>query len=290
MGVAPRTSRERVLLLVDVSYQCYRAAAAHPLLEDADGRFTGGLYGFFQTLGKMVRETGATRLVACVDRKPYLRSLAYPGYKQLRRGRDTEAKQDLLARYEATVPLVLGTLRALGVEPWGLPGFEADDMAAHAVLRHRHRFDRVYAGSNDSDLFQLFGAAPNFSVYAKDIEGCWNAERLMSSYGMTAEEYMLSTALMGTHNDLDGIPGVGEVTSRKAAKDPALLRKYRASHGELIDRNLSLIRLPHPDFPGAALPEQGEAGPRDVYRALGRYDIQATASMVEAVLQTQRRT
>lgn len=282
-------SREPVLLLVDLSYQCYRAAAAHPNLTDADNRFTGGVYGFFASLGKMVRETGATRLAVCQDRKPYLRSLAYPQYKRLRNSKPNAAKEELVDRYEATVPQVLAALRACGIEPWGLDGFEADDMAGFAALHYRHRFARIYSGSNDSDLFQLFDAVPNYSVYAKDIGTCWNADRLRREHGMTAEQYMLSTALMGTHNDIEGIAGVGEVTARKAAKDPALLRKYRATYGDVIDRNLSLIRLPHPDFPGAALPENGEATPRDLYRALGRYDIQVTAPMVDALLQVQPR-
>lgn len=276
----------RVLLLVDLSYQSYRSCAANPNLRDRENRFTGGIYGFFQSLAKSVRETGATDLVVCQDRKPYLRSIDYPEYKQLRKkAQDPELK----ANHEASMPKILEALAAMGIRPWGIDGFESDDMAGYAARKYRGRFDRIYAASNDSDLFQLMDEVPNFSLYAKDIATCWNAARLRSELGMTAEQYTLATALQGTHNDIAGIPGVGEVTARKAAKDPALLRKYRASHGDVIDRNLALIRLPHPRFPGASLPENGEATPRDMYRALGRHDIEVTGSMVEALMQVQRK-
>lgn len=275
----------RVLLLVDLSYQSYRASAAHPMLTDSSGRFTGGIYGFFQSVAKAVRETGATHLVACEDRKPYVRSAAYPEYKQLRK---KTRDDDLLLRHNESMGYIARALDELSVPRWGADGFESDDMIGHAVLRHRNRFERVYAMSNDSDLFQLFWA-PNFFVLAKGHEDLWDAEKLLRVHGLTPDQFMLSTALRGTHNDIAGIAGVGEKTGAKVVRDPGLLRVYRSKYGDLIDRNLGLIRLPHPDFPGAELPRGGEASPRDMYRALGRYDIETTAFMVEALAQIQPR-
>lgn len=274
----------RVLLLVDLSYQCYRASAAHPMLS-CDGAFTGGLYGFFQTFAKAVRDTGATHVGVGQDRKPYVRSRDYPEYKQLRKkARD----EDLVRRHQESMPMILDALAAIGISPWGVDGFEFDDVAAHAVLAGRHRYERIWAASNDSDLWQLFGVE-NFACFNSEVSDAWNGHRLRKELDLTPEQYALSTALMGTHNDIEGIRGVGVKTARRAARDdPALLRQLRDKHGDVIERNLGLIRLPHAEFPGSALPPLREADPRDLYRALGRWDIQVTDSMARAVEQLQR--
>ena len=118
-------------------------------------------------------------------------------------------------------------------------------------------------------------------------------ERLRTMFGqpISPADYMLMTALTGTHNDIAGIPKVGPVTALKAIKDPALMRKWVESHGDIIKRNLDLIRLPHPEFPaGIRLPEHGGSfNPRQLYRSLGRYDIDVTSSMVKAFEQLLRR-
>lgn len=274
----------RVLLAVDLSYQVYRAAAAHPMLTCGDV-FTGGLYGFFQTLGKMVRETEATHLVFCQDRKPYLRSLTYPEYKQLRK---KAADEELLERYTQSMELVLETLTKLRAPIWGLDGFESDDMIAHAVGKYWTRFDRIYAGSNDSDLFQWLNI-PNFYIYTKDIASCWTRVRLWKEHGITPEQYMLATALTGTHNDIAGIERVGPVTAIKAVKDPGLMRGLRDKHAAIIDRNLALIKLPHAQFPPEERLPDFPAGfnARDLYRLLGRYEIDVTSAMVSAFEQVQ---
>jgi 5'-3' exonuclease len=274
----------KILLAVDLSYQTYRAAAAHPMLTCGDV-FTGGLYGFFQTLGKMVRETEATHLVFCQDRKPYLRSLTYPEYKQLRK---KAADDEMLRRYTQSMKLVLEVLTKLRAPIWGLDGFESDDMIAHSVSKYWTRFDRIYAGSNDSDLFQWLNV-PNFYIYTKDIASCWTRARLWKEHGITPEQYMIATALTGTHNDIAGIAGVGPVTAIKAVRDPGLMRSMRDKHAALIDRNLALIKLPHPQFPAEerlpSFPEGFNA--RDLYKLLGRYDIDVTAAMVNAFEQVQ---
>ena len=277
---------KRVLLLIDVSYQAYRAAAAHPLLKDSDDNFTGGLYGFWQSLAKAIRETGASDLAACLDVMPYVRSRDYPEYKLLR---GTAGNEELRERQKFSLPLILESLRSVGLEPWGVPGFECDDLIGWVVRQHRHRFDHIYAQSNDSDLYQLFDVAPNFSVYATDLANVWDARRLREDLNITGAEYMLATALMGTHNDIAGIRGVGIKTAIKAVKDPALMRGYRVQYGDMIDRNLGLIKLPHPELPHLVLPSRTPASARSLYKSLGRYDIEVTANMVAAVDQIQVR-
>src|SRR6188768_1899383 len=112
-------NEDRVLLCVDLSYQCYRASAANPHLTSRRV-FTGGLYGFLMTMGKMIRETRATDVAFCQDVKPYLRSKTYPEYKQLRK---KAADEELLERHKESMPMILECLQICGVKPWGVPGF-----------------------------------------------------------------------------------------------------------------------------------------------------------------------
>lgn len=268
------------LLAVDLSYQTYRAAASHPMLTCGDV-FTGGLYGFLTTLAKQIRETGATRVVACRDMKPYRRSLIYPEYKLLRK---KGADEDLLQAFTQSMRLVLEVLPVIGVPVMAEPGFESDDCIGWIAQNQRSRFKTIYAASNDSDLYQLF-CYPNFKVLRKDFTDLVDRERLAAGpLGMTPDEFMLASALQGTHNDIAGIPKVGEVTAFKAIKDPALLRSLRERWGDLIDRNLQLIKLPHPEFPRSRLPavEGSEFSARALYRFCGRFDIDVTKAMVDS--------
>lgn len=270
---------ERVLLCVDLSFQTYRAAAVNSKLTNAYGEFTGGLYGFLVSLAAAIRETAATRVVICRDVRPYLRSEEYPEYKMIRK---KAMDEDLKKQVDDSLLQILAACDVIGLPVLGVKGFEADDITAHFVHTHRGRFRHIYAASNDSDLFQLFWC-PWFHVYHKTIDTVMDGQRLQEKYGLTPNEFMLSTALMGTHNDIEGIPRVGEVTARKAVKDPGLLRTYRERHNALIERNLRLIRLPHLDFPrDLALPSMGSFRTRDLYRFCARYDIEVTATMLDS--------
>jgi len=278
---------KRVLLAVDLSYQVYRATAAHPMLTSRRV-FTGGLYGFFTTVAKIIRETKATHVVFCEDRKPYLRSLDFPLYKAFRKqSRDEE----LYKMQQQSMTLVKQTLLDIGHEGWGLDGFESDDLIGHCVMKYRHRFDMIYAASNDSDLFQLLWA-PNFGIYSKGISEVMTGEMLMKNQGLTPDQFMLMTAITGTHNDVPGINRVGPVTAKQAIFDPGKMRELRAKHSDIIERNLKIIKLPHDRFPfETQLPKyRGGFDERAMYRSLGFYDIDTTMSMVRAFeqIKTQR--
>lgn len=269
----------RILLAVDLSYQTYRAAAAHPMLSH-EGIFTGGLFGFLTTLAKQIRETKATDLIICQDCKPYRRSLMYPAYKQLRKKNRDE---DLLKLYLESQPIITAAIEEIGLPMIGVEGFESDDCIGWLVRQQRHRYQAIYAASNDSDLFQLFWC-PWFKVLKTDIKDCVDYWRIANGpLGMSPDEFMLSSALQGTHNDIEGIPGVGPVTAYKAVKNAGEMRKLRERWGEVIDRNLSLIKLPHPEFPHISLPRAAASfDARSLYRFCSRFDIQVTKSMIDS--------
>jgi DNA polymerase-1 len=277
-------ARRETLLMVDFSYQVYRATCANPNLS-SDGVFTGGLFGFFMWLGKAVRETQATRLAICVDTPPYRRSLTYPQYKQSPRTfKESETKE----RYEVSKRQVLEVLRALDVHLYACEGFEADDIGAGIALRYRHRMERIYWGTNDSDAFQLLDI-DNLAIYRTDMKQLVTRDALWQMMEVTPQQFMLATALSGTHNHVEGIPGIGKKRSIDAVKDPVKLRALRGKWGDMIDRNVSLIRLPHVELPAMVthlLSSHSDFNPRMLYHALAPYDIDVSEWMVKAFDQT----
>ena len=272
----------RILLAVDLSYQTYRAAASHNTLS-CGSIFTGGLYGFLQTLAKQIRITKATHVLVCEDRKPYRRSEVYPQYKQLRK---KSADDDLLLKFQVSLPLVVEALGTIGIPVMGVNGFESDDCIGWVSKTHRHRFDLIYGASNDSDLYQLLKYQGFRILKGSELSDVVTVERLAAGpFGMTPDEYMLAQALQGTHNDVEGIPRVGPKTAYDAVKQPHLMRRLRERWAEVIDRNMELQKLPHPDFPRVTLPPMGSFNPRPLYRFCGRFDIEVTANMLSSFQQ-----
>lgn len=266
--------KQRRLLAVDLSNVIYRACHAHDQLT-FDGEFTGGLYGFLQSVSKAIEVAGATDLLICQDRKPYRRSLVYPQYKALRKTAQDPAMKEM---FDESAPQILKLLDVLGVPTWAIDGFECDDLIANAVRRLRHRFESVCAMSSDSDLFQLFDV-PSFRMYRNGKTKLIDPREFgMLHNHISTEEFVLASAMAGTHNEIEGVKGVGIITAIKIIKDPVKLRSFRATHAEMIERNLKLIRLPHPDLPHQPIPLLERKRERDhtrvLYRFCAHYNIQ----------------
>lgn len=269
----------RRLLAVDLSNQVWRNLHANWALRNKAGTFTGGLFGFLTSIAAYVRDVKATDVVICRDMKPYVRSLEYPQYKALRAKLIDE---DTRAAFEASMVQVLGVIDVLGLPVMAAPGFESDDCIARLVDQHRNRFELIVAASNDSDLHQLL-VTPNFKVMGKGFAQAVDADILFANTGLTPEQFTITLALQGTHNDIEGIPGVGPVTAARAIRDPALMRRMREQHLDLINRNLRLIKLPHPDFPALGIPLRSRRfDARAFYRYLAPFDITATRTMLDA--------
>ncbi len=273
----------RTLLAVDFSNLVYKACAAHKELS-YEGIFTGGLYGFLQSLASAVDRSLATDVVLCMDTKPYLRSRDYPDYKLLR-----GSKQDpeLVELFKESQPLVLEMAEEVGLPVWSIPGFECDDLIAWLVHRYRHRFDRIVAQSSDSDLFQLF-EYPEFRMYKSAQHQLVDAG-VMATMGLTPYEFVRALSLSGTHNEIEGLTGIGPKKSADIVRSPAKWREYYAKHRAMVDRNIALITLPHPELasrhPVLPRADKGRFKVRNLYRWAAQFDLTITPPMSNALEQ-----
>jgi 5'-3' exonuclease len=182
--------------------------------------------------------------VLCTDSKPYRRSVDYPEYKLLR----ADSRDPVLAaNANTTLTQIRELVKVTGWPIWSEPGFESDDLVAHAVFHYRHRYKKIIAMSNDSDLYQLF-QWPNFLLY-KGKKGLYTREDYNREWGLPANKLVLALAMIGTHNEIEGIKGIGPATAKKLLlEEPSKYRLVRQQHLEIIERNEALIRLPHPEF------------------------------------------
>jgi len=261
---------DRKLMLVDLSNQIYKAAASHRTLTSGK-YFTGGLYGLLSAVAKAINVTGATSVVLCTDTKPYHRSLSYPQYKLLR----TDTKDQYLAEdVKTTLAQVHELVEVIGWPIWSVPGFEADDLIAHAVFEHRNRCQKIIAMSNDSDLYQLF-QWPVFQMY-KGKKGLYTSRDYEQEWELPASKIVQALAMTGTHNEIEGIHGIGPATAKKLLlREPSKYRLVRQQHLDVIERNEALIRLPNPDFDFTAqIPRYNcTYDERTLVRFLSRYEI-----------------
>lgn len=287
--------RDGALLLIDASNTEYRASAAHAKLTGPDGAFTGGLFGVLQMLSNAILKVGARQVVWCKDSGPYLRSMQYPEYKLIRKSTKDPALEE---RVKATRQHLTGLLKAMCIPVWELPGYEADDLLALGTMQSHGRFQRVVAMTNDSDAGSLYEYA-NFHVYNGNAgPGEPPYKSLSDLVGVPMERTQATMlvrllALSGTHNEVEGLVGIGPKRAWAIVSDPQKWEDTHRQHRALIDRNISLITLPHPnlrrqlwDFPVPSV--VGNFDARRLYRFLAPHGINATATMVDALEQVNR--
>lgn len=235
-----RAMNNRALLLVDFSNTLWKGMFVNSGLSH-NGIFTGGLYGFVSQLSRLVSELQTQNVLVCDDSKPYLRSDAFPQYKA---GRSTDpemAKAGAVSRR-----LALEFLDAAGVPFWKVSGYEADDLLYCAVRRYRNRFRRIVVRSSDSDLFQIFELGGRAMVAFDRGRGTKGAERYLISdfraeYDIAPAQWPEVLSLMGTHNAVPGIQGVGPKTALKIVRSG----EFEEWNEGVVPRNLKLIRLPY---------------------------------------------
>ncbi|KAA9395004.1 DNA polymerase I [Kocuria coralli] len=251
---APVSRPERRLLLVDGHSLAFRAffalsrAAEYgngPAFVTDSGEHTEAVYGFLNTMTKMVREQKPTHLVVSFDLDgPTLRSQEYEEYKG---GRDETPEA-----FHGQVPRIQAILEALGVPVVTKEGYEADDVLATLARRGADEDFEVLVFSGDRDAFQMVGEHVTV-VYPgrtpSDLK-LMDAAAIMEKYKVPPAHYPDLAALTGEQADnLPGVPGVGPGFAAKwieAYGDVesvlANAAKITGKKGDALRENLELVR------------------------------------------------
>lgn len=264
------------LLLIDYYNLMYRNLYALEQLSFG-GRKTGAIYGFISMTAKYILRFKPTNVVVCMDKKPYARSELYPQYKM-----DRKALADPDTVQYANTVLSLA-FKTLGIPVVGISGLEADDIIAHLTQKYSDTFDIIIA-SNDSDLLQVLES--NVIILgAKDKE--WTLKSFNEAYpGIKPYHWPLVTAMVGSHNGVPGIKGIGIKTAMKLLTSKTLpeLMEHLAAHKEDMLRNVNLARLPlkakyYPQPLDVELPAMDEYNSSAFYELLKITGISFTSDM-----------
>lgn len=275
------------ILIIDFSNTVIRSAAVHAQL-DWNGVYTGGLYGVVGQLTSFIHRYHPGHILVCQDAPPYLRKKHYPQYKSNRKKlSENDFKEQLKAGFELSEEF----FRLINVPVWKVPGLEADDLIAQYITLNHDQYEKIYVLSNDDDLNQLLHYK-NLVLLRKNKEYNW--ESFNQEYPtLEPEDWILVTALSGTHNGITGLTRVGVKTAIKYLSNMEKLDQVLKEHGELIETNYTLIKLPFPKVLVTDMtpPEVQRPVMKETHIAayLEQYGIRYTNHMMEAFFHYSRR-
>ena len=282
------------LLLIDFANTLIRSLSVHKDLS-YEGEWTGGMYGVFDQLVACIHKHNPTNILVCDDKKPYLREKLYPGFKGDRKRKTYGNEPEGFDWYHALQQNKDSTqelLEILDIPYWSIGGLEADDLIAFAVDKYHDDYDKIIILSNDTDLNQLL-VYMNVFIYKKSK---WvGPDRLYGEKEFDKEfvnlrvtDWALYTAMVGTHNGVPGIKGIGPKTALKILNDETaeLYDVFMMKYERAMNEKLDLIELPLPgeDIPlNIPTPQSMTYNSRKVTRFLESKGIQFTTRMLQAI-------
>ena len=138
---------KKILYLVDGTELCYRSFFAIKL-STSEGVASGAVYGFYQTLNRILSKYNPDYMGICFDvsRKTF-RQEKFKEYKIQR----PSVPDDLAAQ----IPLVKELVASMGLTILEKRGYEADDVMATLCKEARDDGLSVVIVSSDKDLCQL---------------------------------------------------------------------------------------------------------------------------------------
>ena len=206
------TSPKR-LFLIDGMAQIYRAHFAmikNPLITK-DGRHTSAIFGFINSLFKLLREENPDYVAVVLDcKEPTFRHELYTEYKATREKMPDELMEQLNPLFEVISHTNIPILKK--------PGFEADDIIGTLVKKAEQAGLVTYMVTGDKDMMQLvsettFMYSPGNRFKPTTI---YDKAKVKEKWGVGPEGIIDMLALVGdTSDNVPGVDGVGPKTARK---------------------------------------------------------------------------
>lgn len=199
------------ILLVDGHSIINRAFYGVTDLTNSEGLHTNAIYGFLNTLFKVLEEEKPDYLTVAFDVKaPTFRHQMYDAYKGTRKPMPAELHEQ--------VPVLKDVLHAMGIATMEKAGLEADDLLGTVAKRSEALGMEVTVLSGDRDLLQLTTEhirirLPKTKGGVTETEN-YNTQDVIDRYQVTPLQIIELKALMGDSADnIPGVPGIGEKTA-----------------------------------------------------------------------------
>lgn len=213
MGLETMDKTKETLCIIDGSSVFYRAFHAVPSsFTSTSGMPTNAVYGFTQTLRKIIKEFSPRYIAVAFDVKgPSFRHEMFTEYKAER-----PAMPDALS---VQIPYIKRIVKAFNIAAIEMASYEADDVIATLAIKFAKKGLRVAMVTGDKDMYQLI----NGNVFILDYNSgkeCGPAE-VVEKFGVQPELIRDMLGLAGdTSDNIPGVPGVGYKTAAK------LLNRY----------------------------------------------------------------
>lgn len=202
---AGRLSTRRILL-VDGNSLFYRSYYAIRGLSTSDGFPTNAVFGFINTLKKLMGSENPDYLGVVFDVKgPTARHEAFQDYKAHRK----PMPEDLAVQ----LPVLKDVLKALRIPQFEHERYEADDVLATLAAKAASLGFHTVIVTTDKDLLQAVDETTSVFNPAKEME--IGKEDVRDYFGVEASQVADVLALWGDASDnIPGVPGVGEKTAK----------------------------------------------------------------------------
>ncbi len=212
-------------VIIDGNNICFRSFYALPMLQNFDGVISNAVFGFANTLVKIIEEYQPEYIAVAFDKgKKTFRHQMYKEYKAQRR----PTPRELIAQ----LPLLKEMLDTMHIKYLELDDIEADDIIG--VLANKFDTDNIIV-SADKDVLQL--VKEGTKVYAPQKGGeaiVYDEAKLKEVMGLAPAQIIELKALMGdTSDNIKGVEGIGEKTAL------SLITKYGDIDG--VYANIDLL-------------------------------------------------
>lgn len=272
-------------LVLDCHFLCYRAWHINKELSHK-GKATGVIYGFLRSISQLKDEFGTDRVAFCFEHHHLYRRDIYPNYKLKRRRAvdlDPEEAQALQTFKAQIKQLRREYLPRIGFRNvFRKYGMESDDLMA-AIAASMLDDEEVILVTADSDMWQCLG--PKCRIYNPTKRQILTEQAFTKQHGIIPAQWSMVKAIAGCAGDnVEGIPGVGEITALKYVRDEMKLdssspiyQKIRPHWSTIVVRNRKLVTLPFAGCPTPKLQEDelDSSGWREVCDELGMRSIRS---------------
>jgi 5'-3' exonuclease len=198
--------------LIDGPVYVFRAYHSLPAMSAPDGTPTNAAYGFANTLIKYLAAAQVTHAAVAFDfSETSFRNAIEPGYKAQR----GEPPADLIPQFDLCMQLA----RALGLEVFAEPDFEADDLIATLAEGLLAQRASAVIVTTDKDLAQLVREDGRIVVHDLARDERRDADAVRTRFGVDPEQIPDYLGLVGDAVDnLPGVPGVGPKSAAAALR------------------------------------------------------------------------
>lgn len=195
------------LILIDgsaVAYRSYFALIRNPLI-NSRGESTGAVFGFVNSLNKIVREYQPDYLAVVFDTPaPTFRHDLYAEYKSTR----AKTPDELVEQF----PWIDRAIEAFNIPTIRMDGYEADDLIGTLSVKASKAGIDVLMFTGDKDFYQLVTDRVKI-LHPKDFS-IIDPEGVKEKFGVPPERVIDMLALMGdTSDNIPGVQGVGPKTA-----------------------------------------------------------------------------